>query len=67
MIKKIIENVHNLEDLLVECAEMAHYAEGVNSLLINKNEEYLNEKKVDEERATVDLASCEMYRYLSAT
>ncbi|MBQ2872170.1 hypothetical protein IJE86_10755 [bacterium] len=67
MFKKIIENVHNLEDLLVECAEMAHFNEGMNSLLINKNEAYLKEKKANDERATVDLASCEMYRYLSTT
>ena len=67
MLKKVLKEVHNLEDLLVECAEMAHFTDGINKLLRNKNEAYLEEKEAEKERTTVDLGACEMYRYLSTT
>jgi len=66
MLKKILKNVHNLEDLLVECSEMAHFNAGISSLLTYKNEAYL-EEKANEECAKVDISACEMYRYLSTT
>lgn len=66
MFDKIMKNVHNLEDLLVECAEMAHFSEGLSSLLVNKNEAYLKEKEADE-RAAADVLSFEVVRYLSTT
>lgn len=66
MIKEILKNVHNLEDLLVECAEMCNFTDGISKLLMNKNEAYLLEK-AENERADVDITNCEMFRYLSAT
>ena len=66
MLEKIWKNVHNLEDLLVECAEMYHFTKGINRLLINKNDAYLKKKEAEENEAAVDLTQCEMYRYLSA-
>lgn len=66
MIKEILKNVHNLEDLLVECAEMCNFTDGISKLLMNKNEAYLTEK-VENERAEADITNCEMFRYLSAT
>lgn len=66
MLKKILKNVHDLEDLLVECSEMAHFNAGISSLLTYKNEAYL-EEKAREEKATPDISACEMYRYLSTT
>ena len=65
MLKDFFKNVHNLEDLLVECSEMAHFNAGISSLLTYKNEAYLEEKKANEERALPDISACEMYRYLS--
>ena len=67
MLKKFIKNVHNLEDLLVECAEMSNFNSGISKLLMNKNLAYLKEKEAEKERALVDLTNCEMFRYLSAT
>lgn len=66
MIKEILKNVHNLEDLLVECAEMCNFTDGISKLLMNKNKAYL-EEKLEKERADVDISNCEMFRYLSAT
>ena len=66
MLRDLLKNVHNLEDLLVECAEMYHFTRGINRLLSDKNNTYLKEKKAEEECAPVDLTQCEMYRYLSA-
>lgn len=66
MIKNILKNVHNLEDLLVECAEMCNFTDGISKLLMNKNKAYL-EEKLENERADVDISNCEMFRYLSAT
>ncbi len=66
MIKDILKNVHNLEDLLVECAEMCNFTDGISKLLMNKNEAYL-EEKIENEKADVDISNCEMFRYLSAT
>ena len=67
MIKKFMKEVHNLEDLLVECSEMAHFNAGINSLLTYKNEAYLEEKKAEENRAEIDICACEIYSYLSTT
>lgn len=64
MLKDLFKNIHSLEDLLVECSEMAHYNAGISSLLMYKNEAYL-EEKANEERAVTDISACEMYRYLS--
>jgi len=66
MIKEILKNVHNLEDLLVECAEMCNFTDGISKLLMNKNEAYLLEK-AENERAETDFSNCEMFRYLSTT
>ena len=66
MLKNVWRNVHNLEDLLVECAEMCNFTNGVSKLVMNKNEAYLLEKEAKEEMGAPDLSHCEMYRYLSA-
>ena len=66
MFKEIIKNLHNLEDLLVECAEMCNITDGIGKLLMNKNEAYLLEK-AENERASANITNCEMFRYLSAT
>lgn len=66
MLKEILKKVHNLEDLLVECSEMAHFSDGISKLLKNKNEAYLKEKEA-EKRAAADVLNCEMFRYLSTT
>lgn len=66
MLKNLWNKIHNLEDLLVECSEMAHFNAGVSSLLTYKNEAYL-EKKANDERTTSNICACEMYRYLSST
>ena len=44
MLKNLWNKIHNLEDLLVECSEMAHFNAGVSSLLTYKNEAYLEKK-----------------------
>lgn len=67
MLKEVLKNVHNLEDLLVECSELCNLTNGIGKLLLNKNEAYLKEKEAEKERALSDLTNCEMYRYLSAT
>lgn len=67
MLKKIFEEVNSLEELLVECSEMAHFSTGINKMLISKNEAYLEEKNLNNDNECIDILSCEMYRYLSTT
>lgn len=67
MFKKLFDEVNSLEELLVECSEMAHFSAGINKMLSAKNEAYLEEKNLNKNNDNSDILACEMYRYLSTT
>ena len=67
MFKWFFKEVENLEEMLVECSEMAHFSAGINKMLRRENEAYIEQKNTYDENNQVDIVSCEMYRYLSTT